>query len=133
MLLTKVFERLEVEGLFARHDFIRNQSERVQIRLNRSLTASKLLGRHVVGRLEIAMQHPLFVRSGDARGKLPYHLDALVARQPTNSTKQDPEILAIDVLHRQKMDSLRLTDVVHATHARVGDLPRQPHLLMKEL
>ena len=90
---------------------------------------------HDVGRLEIAVEHPLVVGSGQPGAQLPRHLGRLVRRQAADAPQQRGEVLAVDVLHRQEHVAVGLADVVHTTDVGVADLscdadlgaePRQP-------
>jgi hypothetical protein len=65
------------------------------------------------------VQHALVVRGREARTQLPGDLDRLVLRQAANATRERSEVLAADVLHRQEVAIIDLTDVEDAAHVRV--------------
>ncbi len=90
---------------------------------------------HDVGRLEIAVEHPLVVGRGQSRAQLPRHLSRLVRRQATDAPQQRGKVFPVHVLHRQEHVAIGFADVVHTTHVGMADLscdadlgaePRQP-------
>jgi hypothetical protein len=56
---------------------------------------------------------------------------SFVRGQATNAAQQRREILAVDVLHGEKVLAVHLPDVVNAADIRVRDLASIPHLCMK--
>ncbi len=88
---------------------------------------------HDVRRLQVPVQHPRLVGRGEAGAELPGDLHRLVLWKATDPAEEGGEVLAIDVLHRQEVDALHLTHVVHAADVRMGDLPGDPHLVEEAL
>ncbi len=86
---------------------------------------------HHVVRLQIAMQHARVVRGGHARAQLPRDLERLVRRQPPDATQQRRQILSIDELHREELESVDVADVMDAADVRMRDLPRDARFGMK--
>src|SRR5271165_3371114 len=58
-------------------------------------------------------------------------LQSLVRRQATYAAQQRRQVLAVDVLHGEKVLPVDLADVVNATDIRVRNLAGIPHLSMK--
>ena len=83
--------------------------------------AATAIDHHVRG-FEIAMQHAGFVRRGQSRANLPRDLHGFVLRQPADAPQQRRQVLAVDELHRQKVQAVDVADVVHATDVGVRDL-----------
>jgi hypothetical protein len=88
---------------------------------------------HDVGRLQISVQHPLLVSRRQTRAKLLGNLDALVPGQTPDAAQQTFQILAVDVLHRQKVLAIHLVDVIDPANVGMSELPGQAHLAQKQL
>ena len=58
-------------------------------------------------------------------------LQSLVRRQTTYAAQQRCKVLAVDVLHGEKVLPVHLADVVYTTDIRVRNLASVPHLGMK--
>ena len=58
-------------------------------------------------------------------------LQSLVRWQTTYAAQQRRQVLAVDVLHGEKVLPVHLTDVVNTTDIRVRNLAGVPHLSMK--
>ncbi|MEK6286878.1 MAG: hypothetical protein AABO57_14155 [Acidobacteriota bacterium] len=90
---------------------------------------------HHVGRLEIAMQDTHLVGGGESRADLTRDLDRLDSREVTNTPQQRSQVLAVDELHRDEMQTSELcgdfTDVIHAANIWVGHLPSDAHFIVK--
>jgi len=65
------------------------------------------------------------MRRLQARAELPRDLDRFVFGQPSDASEQGCEIFAVDVLHRQEVPAVGLSDVMDATDVGVCDLERQ--------
>ena len=87
--------------------------------------------KHDIGRLQIAVDHPAFVRCGQTRADLARDLGSLVRGKPADSADDRSEIFAIDILHCQEECSVGFTDVKHAADIGVRDLPRGAYFGMK--
>ena len=59
------------------------------------------------------------MRGREARTQLAGDLDRLALRQAANAAQERSEVLAVDVLHRQEVAMVDLTDVEDAAHVRV--------------
>ena len=68
---------------------------------------------HHVGGLEIAVQDAELVRRGEPGAELARDLRRLLGRQPADATEQRGQVLAVDVLHREEVLSLRVAHVEH--------------------
>ena len=79
------------------------------------------------------MQEALVVNRRETRADLARHLDAAILGQPPDAAQQRPQVLAVDVLHRDEVKFIRLTDIPHAAHVGMGDLTRGLHLLQQQL
>ena len=77
------------------------------------------------------MNHAAFVRSGQTCANLPGDLDGFVAGKSADSPDQRSEILAIDVLHGQKWNTVGISDIKYAADIGMRDLPRDAHLRME--
>jgi hypothetical protein len=86
---------------------------------------------HNVGRLQIAMQQPAIVRGSETGADLVRGFQSLVGWQAADATEQGRKVLAVNVLHGEKMLAVYFTDVVNPTNIRMRDLARVPHLRMK--
>ena len=86
---------------------------------------------HDVGGLQIAMQQSAIVRGGETSADLVRGLQSLVAGQAADAAQQRRKILAVDVLHGEKVLAVHLADVVDATDIRVRNLAGIPHFGMK--
>jgi hypothetical protein len=68
------------------------------------------------------MQQSAIMRGCEASADLVRGLQSLVSRQAADAAQQRRKILAVDVLHGEKMLAVYLADVVHAAHIRMGNL-----------
>ena len=74
-----------------------------------------------------SVAHAFVVRRLQAGAELPRDLDRFVLGQSSDASEQGREIFAIDVLHRQEVPAVGLSDVVDATDVGVCDLERHAH------
>ena len=88
---------------------------------------------HDVAGLEVAVQHALVVRRGEARAHLARDLDRLVLGKPPDAAQERGQILAVDVLHGEEVPPLDLADVVDAADVGVRDAARVAHLGVEAL
>jgi hypothetical protein len=86
---------------------------------------------HHVGRLQIAVQYAALVRGGRARAELPRQLDGLVVRNAPDAAEQRREVLAVDVLHREKAAAVGVAQVVQPADVLVRHLARDAQLVVK--
>src|SRR5208283_5500897 len=77
---------------------------------------------HDVGRLQITMQQSAIVRGRQTGADLVRGLQSLIRWQTTYAAQQRRQVLAVDVLHGEKVLPVHLTDVVNATDIRVRNL-----------
>ncbi len=77
------------------------------------------------------MDDTTLVSGRKAGADLPRHFDRAILREASDPLQQRPEILAVDVLHREKRVTVRFIDVVDAAHVRMRDLPGHAHLGVK--
>ena len=84
---------------------------------------------HDVGRLQIAVQHPLVVCRTEAGAQLLGDLERLVAGHAADAAQQRSEVFAVHVLHGDKDLALRLHDVVNPQHVGMRDLAGQADLV----
>ena len=73
------------------------------------------------------MEDTTLVGRGEPRAQLTGEIERLVFRQAPDAAEQGREILSVHILHRQKRQSVHLSDVVHPTDVLVRDLPREAH------
>src|SRR5271165_4840023 len=71
------------------------------------------------------------MRGGQTGADLVRGLQSLVRRQTTYAAQQRRQVLAVDVLHGEKVLPVHFTDVVNATDIRVRNLAGITHLSMK--
>ena len=88
---------------------------------------------HDVGRLEIAVQHALVMRCGDACAKLARDLQSFVAGQATDAPQQRTQVFTIDVFHRQECEPVGFADVINAADVRMRDAASDPDFIAKSL
>jgi hypothetical protein len=74
------------------------------------------------------MHHAAIVRRGEPGADLPRHLDRAILREAADAAKQQRQILAVDIFHRQESVPFVLADVEHATDVRVRHEARHAHL-----
>ncbi len=86
---------------------------------------------HHVGRLEIAMEHPAFVRGRDAGAQLPRDLDRLVLRQPADPPQQRGQIFTVHILHRQKPAAVVVAEIIETADVLVRHLAGNSQLGVK--
>ena len=86
---------------------------------------------HDVGGLQITMQQSAIMRGGQAGADLVRGLQSLVRGQAADAAQQRREVLAVDVLHGEKVLAVHLADVVNPTDIRMRNLAGVPHLRMK--
>jgi len=60
---------------------------------------------------------------GEAGANLPGHFEGLIRRQPPDAAKQRGQVFAVDILHGEEREAIRLADVEDAADVAVGDLP----------
>ena len=77
------------------------------------------------------MQQSAIVRGRQTGADLVRRLQSLVRWQTTYATQQRRQVLAVDVLHGEKVLPVDLTDVVNATDIGVRNLAGIPYLSMK--
>ena len=82
---------------------------------------------HHVGRLEIAVDDVALVRGREPGADLPGDLEAALFGEPADALEQRPQVLAVDILHRQKRRPIDFVDVVDAADVRMRHLTRHPH------
>ena len=88
---------------------------------------------HDVGRLQIAMQHSLVVRGGEAGAQLARDFQGLVRGQTADAAHQRPEVFAIHVFHGQELHAVEFADVVNPADVGMGDLARDANLVAEAL
>ncbi len=77
------------------------------------------------------MQQATVVRGGEAGADLVRGLQRLVRGQAADASQQRRKILAVDVLHREKVLAVDFSDVVDTAHVGVRNLAGVAHLNMK--
>ena len=77
------------------------------------------------------MDDAALVSGREAGADLPRDFDRAILREASDAPQQRSEILAVDVLHRQKRVTVGFIDVVDAAHVRMRDLPRHAHFGVK--
>ena len=77
------------------------------------------------------MQQSAIMRGREASADLVRGFQSLVRRQTADAAQQRRKVLAIDVLHGEKVLAVHLTDVVNATDIRVRNLAGVSHFRMK--
>src|SRR5687767_7598846 len=77
------------------------------------------------------MQHTYIVSGVEAGANLTRELNRFVNRKTANASKKRRKLLSLDVFHRQKVASIRLTDVVNAANVLVANLPCHAHFTME--
>ena len=82
---------------------------------------------HHVGRLEIAVDDVAFVRGCEPGADLTGDLEPALLGESADALEQCAEVLAVDVLHRQKRRPIDFVDVVDAADVWVRHLTRHPH------
>ena len=70
---------------------------------------------------------------GQPRAELPCDLRGLVLGHAADTAQKRPEVLSVDVLHRQEMVAIDLAQIVHPADVGVRDLPRRSHLVEEAL
>ena len=80
-------------------------------------------------RLEVAVEHALFVGGVQTRADLTGELVGFVGRDSADSPQQRPKVFAGDELHGQKRAAGQLAQVMDATDMRMADLPSDPDLV----
>ena len=88
---------------------------------------------HHVGRFQVAVEDAFVVSGGESQSELSGNLRRLVGRKPADAPKERPQILAIDILHRQKVKPAGLTDVMNPADVGMGDLAGDTNLGSKAL
>ena len=84
---------------------------------------------HDVGRLQIAVQHPLVVRGREAGAELARYFEGFVRGQTADAPQQGSQVLAIHVLHGEELHAVDFPDVVNAADVGMGHLARDPDLV----
>ena len=69
--------------------------------------------------------------AANARAQLPRNLDGFVLRQAPNAAQQRGQVLAVHILHGEKGQAGRFSDVKNTADVGMRDLPRQPHFAVK--
>jgi hypothetical protein len=77
------------------------------------------------------MQQSAIMRGGKAGADLVRGLQSLVRGQATDAAQQRRKVLAVDVLHGEKVLPIDLADIVDATDIRMRYLAGVTHLSMK--
>ena len=77
------------------------------------------------------MQQSAIMRGGQTGADLVRGLQSLVRGQAADAAQQRREILAVDVLHGEKVLAIDLADVVDTTDIGMRNLAGIPHLRMK--
>ena len=86
---------------------------------------------HHIGGFQVAVQNPEVVRRSETGTELTRRLDGLVRGQASDAAEQRREILAVDVLHRQEVLSVGLSQVIDPADVRVRDLTRDANLVVE--
>ena len=86
---------------------------------------------HDVGGFQIAMQQSAIMRGGKASADLVRGLQSLVRGQAADAAQQRRKVLAVDVLHGEKVLAIDLADVVNAANIGMRDLAGVTHFSMK--
>ena len=79
---------------------------------------------HDVRRLQVAMQHSFLVRRSQPGRKLSRDIERFLIGKVSDAFDEGSQIFAIDVFHREKVLSLEVRDVVHATNVGMRQLTR---------
>ena len=69
------------------------------------------------------MQHAAFVRRGQTGADLARELDGFVLRQSPDAAQQRIQILAVEILHREEVETFDESDIVDAADVGMGNLP----------
>jgi hypothetical protein len=83
---------------------------------------------HNIGGLQIAVQHAVFMGGRQSCRKLAGNVQRLFIRKMPNALQQRCQVFPVNELHRQKVPSFNLTDVINPADVRVRQLPCNPHL-----
>ena len=75
------------------------------------------------------MQHTTFVRRREPCANLTGELDGLVLRQPPDTAQQRGKILAVDILHREEVQTLDHTEIVDAADIGMRHLARDANFI----
>ena len=67
------------------------------------------------------MEHAFVVGGGEAGAELARDLQRFVVRKPSDTSQERTQILAINVFHREKDESVGLADVVDAADVGMRD------------
>src|SRR5262249_44706375 len=84
-----------------------------------------------VGWFQVAMEHAAFVRGGQSRADFARELDGLVLRQTADAQQQRRQVLAIEILHGDEMQTFDGADVVHPADVGMRYLSRDPDFVPK--
>ena len=79
------------------------------------------------------MQHAAFVRGGQPGAELARDLDCLGRRQAADASHQRAQVFAVDVFHREEVEAVDLSEIVHAADVGMRHLPGQAHLVTEAL
>src|SRR5918998_782756 len=77
------------------------------------------------------MQHTYIVSGVEAGANLTRELNRFINRKTAYASQKRRELLTLDVFHRQKVASIRLTNVVNAANVLVAHLSCHAHFTMK--
>ncbi len=86
---------------------------------------------HDVARFQIAVQHAFLMGRRQSGAQPARDLERLVVGQTADPAQQRPQILAIDVLHREKQVAVDLADIVRAADIRVRHLPSSADFIVE--
>jgi hypothetical protein len=86
---------------------------------------------HDVGGLQITVKQSAIMRSRKTSADLVRGFQSLVRWQTPYAAQQRCKVLAVDVLHGEKVLAVHLSDVVDTTDIRMRNLTGVPHLGMK--
>src|SRR5208282_2267637 len=88
---------------------------------------------HDVARLQVTVNDPFAVSSGQSGNRLFHDVDGFRGLQLAPLLQELMNILAINVLHRDEFDSIGLTEIENADDIPVGDLASENQLLLEPL
>jgi len=77
------------------------------------------------------VQHAALVRGGHAGTELARDLDRFVLRNAADPAEQRREVLAVDVLHREKPPAVGVAEIVEAADVLVRHLARDAQLVVE--
>jgi hypothetical protein len=86
---------------------------------------------HHVGGFQVAVEHAVIVRGGQARAELARDLKRLVGGQAADASEQRRQLFSLDELHGEELLAVNFANVVNAADVAMRDLPRHSHFPVK--